>query len=117
MHAIPAKTRSGGILGPIGCFGKFSFLDSCGVLLVVSGPQLEGVASAAVRAGFYFFLCGNGTFHFYWGMTRPPSGAATRHFAKNAASRGPVACDVPEAQPNERARRRHAKELAGLAVE
>ncbi|RNE95457.1 uncharacterized protein Tco025E_10013, partial [Trypanosoma conorhini] len=30
MHAIPAKTRSGGILGPIGCFGKFSFLDSCG---------------------------------------------------------------------------------------
>ncbi|RNF07833.1 uncharacterized protein Tco025E_07332 [Trypanosoma conorhini] len=116
MHAIPAKTRPGGILGPIGCFGKFSFLDSCGVL-VGSGPQLEGVASAAVRAGFYFFLCGNGTFLFYWWMARPPSGAATRQFAKNAASKGPVAGDVPEAQPNGRARRRHAKELAGRAVE
>ncbi|RNE97844.1 uncharacterized protein Tco025E_09793 [Trypanosoma conorhini] len=87
-----------------------------GVLLVGSGPQLKGVASAAVRAGFYFFFCGNGTFHFYWGMARPPSGAATRHFAKNASSKGPVAGGVPEAQPNGRARGRHAKELAGRAV-
>ncbi|RNE95622.1 uncharacterized protein Tco025E_09971 [Trypanosoma conorhini] len=115
MHAIPAKTRPGD-LGADWLLWQIlvpRFLR--GVLLVGSGLLLEGVASAAMRAGVYFLRRRH--FSFLFAMTRPLSGAATCHFAKNAASKGPVTGDVPEAQPNGRARRRHAKELAGRAVE
>ncbi|RNE95117.1 uncharacterized protein Tco025E_10172 [Trypanosoma conorhini] len=118
MHAIPAKTRPGDlgadwllwqILVP-----RFLRGAPCGVRAAARRRCLGGGACWIL---LLFFPCGNGTFHFYWGMTRPLSGAATRHFAKNAASQEPVACGVPEAQPNGRARRRHAKELVGRAVE
>ncbi|RNF04884.1 uncharacterized protein Tco025E_07896 [Trypanosoma conorhini] len=82
-------------------FGKFSFLDSCGMLLMVSGLQLEGVASVELHPGFYFFLAAT-ALSIFIGNYATTIWRRNTSLRKKGMLKGPVACDVPEAQPNER---------------
>ncbi|RNF04071.1 hypothetical protein TraAM80_05423 [Trypanosoma rangeli] len=87
------------ILKLIEYFGKFSFLDSCAMILMISGLQLHSVVSVEVHAGFYFFLAAT-TLSIFIGNYATTIWRRHTSLRKNATPKGAITYDGAEAQNN-----------------